>query len=103
MGFWSTLGNALYAIGEMNNEAISDAAKLSTDELCEKVNRINALVNPLIYSACSEELSSRARKMVNDELFTYYSEYEMRERTDARDVLFQELVRRGLASDNQNE
>ena len=99
MGFWNTLGNVVTSFGEMNNEAISEAAKLSTDELCRKVSTINILANPLIYSACSEELKRRAQKMPKSELMAYYDEYELLERTDAKDIFTEELRKRGLLAE----
>ncbi|WP_432627853.1 hypothetical protein [Brotaphodocola sp.] len=98
MSFWNTLGSMLSSLDEMNQGAVSDAARLSTDELCQKVNSVNVLVNPLIYTACSEELIRRTKKMSNDELMAYYDEYGVRERTDAKDILIEELKKRGLYS-----
>lgn len=96
MGFWDTLGNVITSFGEMNKEAISDAAKLSTDELCQKVNSINVLMNPLIYTACVDELKQRIQKMPKSELMAYFDEYGAHERIDVKDILVEELKKRGL-------
>lgn len=96
MGFWNSLGNALISFGEMNQDAMSNAAKLSTDELCQKINTLNVLMNPLIYTACTDELKKRMRSMPKSELIAYYDEYESQERTDVRDLMHEELEKRGL-------
>lgn len=98
MGFWNSLGNALTSFGEMNQDAISSAAKLSTDELCQKINSLNVLLNPLIYTACTDELTKRIKNMPKSQLIEYYDEYESQERTDVRDILREELKKRGLYS-----
>ena len=96
MSFWDTIGSMLSSLDEMNQGAVSDAAKLSTDELCQKVNSVNILVNPLIYTACTEELTRRTKNMSNSELMSYYEEYAVREKADAKDILAEELKKRGL-------
>jgi hypothetical protein len=100
MGFWDTLGNALDSFGEMNQSAISDAAKLSTDELFQKVNTVNVLLNPLIYAACTEELKKRVHRMAKSDLLEFYDEFASLERTDAKDILIDELKIRGYVFDN---
>ena len=100
MGFWDTLGNALDSFGEMNQSAISDAAKLSTDELFQKVNTVNVLLNPLIYAAWTEELKKRVHRMAKSDLLEFYDEFASLERTDAKDILIDELKIRGYVFDN---
>lgn len=101
MGFWDTLGNVLASVNEMNTEAISDAAKLSTDELCQKLYAVNILVNPLIYTACADELKKRIQKMPKSELLEYYDEYESQGKTNVKDILYEELKTRGLLHDDE--
>lgn len=103
MGFWSDLQSAFTAFDEMNRNAISDAARLSTDELCQKVNSVSPLANPLIYSACTDELTRRAKAMSKSELFSYFDEYEKRERSDAKDILNAELNKRGIYLESVDE
>lgn len=90
------LFDILNSLNEMNKDAASDAARLSTDELCYKVNTLNVIMNPLIYVSCSEELTRRTHSMTNEQLMDYYYEYATRERTDAKEILEQELTKRGL-------
>ena len=71
MGFWDTLGNVITSFGEMNKEAISDAAKLSTDELCQKVNSINVLMNPLIFHVKQKSLDDHCNTQLFDFQFFY--------------------------------
>ena len=92
MGLWDILDS----ISEMNRDAVSDAAKLSIQELCYKVNSLNVLMNPLIYSACSDELTKRVQSISSEKVKKYYNEYQTWERTDAKDILEQELNRRGI-------
>lgn len=96
MGFWSSLNDLLTTVSEANQEAVQEAAKLSTYELCAKINSLNPLVNPLIYTACSEELTKRAKQMPKRELLEYYDDYEGVERPDAKNIFMDELERRGI-------
>lgn len=100
MGFWDTLKNAMTAVGEMNEEAVSNAAKLSVDALCEQVNSVNVLLNPLIYTSCAEELKGRFKKLTQNDLLNYFNEYESQERTDVIELIFEELKERGLVNDD---
>lgn len=96
MGFWGSLGELLASVSEANDEAVHEAAKLSTYDLCAKINSLNPLVNPLIYTACSEELTKRVKQMPKWELLNYYDDYEGVERSDAKNIFVVELERRGI-------
>lgn len=101
MGFWETLENAMAAVGEMNEEAVSNAAKLSVDSLCQKVNSVNVLLNPLIYTSCADELKGRFKKLTQNDLINYFNEYESQERTDVIELIFEEFKERGLLDDDE--
>lgn len=83
------------SFAEMNQSAISDAARLSTNELFYKVNSVNIFANPLIYTACTEELKRRICSMSKSDLLSFYEEYASAGRTDAKDILVEELRKRG--------
>lgn len=100
MGFWDTLGNALATVSEMNDEAVSNAAKLSVDDLCQQVNTVNGLTNPLVYTSCVDELQERLKKLTEDDLREYFVEYMGEERTDVFDLIYAEMEERGFFDDD---
>ena len=95
MGFWSTVGELLVAVGNMSEEATSDAAKLSTETICSKLGSVNVITNPLIFGALHNELCRRAKQMSKRELLSYYDEYD--NVSDVSEILEQEMERRGIA------
>ncbi len=95
MGFWDALSYFADEVQRNNKEAKIDAGNMSTEELCYKINTVNAIFNPLIWTNCSEELKHRAERMRDYELKEYYYEYVEEEAQDAADVFKDELLSRG--------
>ena len=95
MGFLDSLGSLIEEVGKMNTDAQRDAVTLTTEELCYKVNHINALTNPLIWTNCNAELARRAKDMKNSEVIGYYNEYSDYAQKDAANVFAEELKKRG--------
>lgn len=95
MGFWDTFSYFADEIERNNKEAKIDAGNMSTEELCYKVNKLNALFNPLIWNNCYQELKHRAERMRDYELKEYYFTYVQEEEKDAAIIFKDELVSRG--------
>ncbi len=95
MGFWDTLSYLAGEVERNNREAKIDAGNMSTEELCYKVNTVNVILNPLIWTNCAEELRHRAERMRDYELEEYFYNYVGKGAEDAANIFAQELINRG--------